>query len=1035
MKPDSGSNQFLAITRAKAKMYEYFVPEDFHITLPDDPARLFVLSIGILGDLAAHFSRGEEVSASVAKNLLFSAHFFDSYLQSRLESNLDPYLLILGATSYYLCDIPGSASVLSKKISYSNLDLNCDGLENLLVWLLNGNYSDESIPISELFGDQLDIVRRQVSEFFLTGTGEVDLFSSCAKLRLLAYQEGTPRQLLLADAIYSVIKRKYENSTWHSLPTYSSLTKEQWLPALTKDGFIKELWPAQHLLGKEGIYRGTSAVVQMPTSAGKTKSTELIIRSAFISGRTQLAVIVAPFRALCHEIKNDLSDAFDGENVDIDELTDVFQMDFNFEEQETNNKILITTPEKLLYILRHTPEIAQGLGLLILDEGHQFDSGIRGVTYELLLTSLRSLLPENCQKVIMSAVIGNADNINSWFNGTDSVVVNGNDLLPTFKSMGFVSWTDTLGQVQYVSDKNIEDKEFFVPRVIQSVALERKTGERKERLFPEKNDGKSISLYLGLKLVQNGGVAIFCGTKGSVSSLQEIATDIYDRNVDLLAPRSYSDRSEVNKLLNLYIKNLGAESISTKCAQLGIFSHDGNTPHGIRLAVEHAMHVGKARFVVCTSTLSQGVNLPIRYLIIDGFYQGAERIKNRDFHNLIGRAGRSGMHTEGSVLFADPLIYDRKRVRRESWKWRQVKNLVDPSNSEPCASNLLSLFDPIHNIEKKQILNVDVLKLLSIYVEDPNEINNLATKLAGKYTNQGFTESSVRKQLEWKTDIIGAIESFLMFNMEDDGESGSFVSPQLVEGTLAHYLANDEQKSQLREIFKVLSVNISNNVANRDQRKLYGRTLYGLWDAKEIESWVNDNLDQLLVTGQDDLIDLFWPLLSSHISNQSFVKSSQLDSMKELLKNWISGLSFEVMFAQINASGAKLIWGSRFRDYQIDHVVDICENGFAYEGILLLGAIIEFVDNLEFEGKQLLIFSLQSFQKRLKYGLPSSESITIHEMGFSDRVISQELAQLLGSFNLRFEAMFELRAKFTEAKELISAYPSYYDEILNRYTP
>jgi len=1032
MKPDTGSNQFLAITRAKAKMYEYFVPENFHITLPDDPARLFILSIGILGDLAARYSREEEVPTSVTKNLLFSAHFFDSYLQSRLEDNLDPYLLILGSTSYYLCDIPGSANVLSKKISYSNLDLNCDGLEYLLVWLLNGNYIDGTILISELFGDLVDTIRRQVSDFFLTGTGEADMFDSCAKLRFRAYQEGTPRQLLLADAVYSVIKRKYENSTWHSLPAYSNLTRDQWFSVLTKNGFIKELWPAQHLLGKEGIYRGTSAVVQMPTSAGKTKSTELIIRSAFISGRTQLAVIVAPFRALCHEIKNDLSDAFDGENVDIDELTDVFQMDFDFEEQQNNNKVLITTPEKLLYILRHTPEIAQSLGLLILDEGHQFDSGIRGVTYELLLTSLRSLLPENCQKVIMSAVIGNADHINSWFNGMNSVVVNGNDLLPTFKSMGFVSWTDTLGQVQYVSDKNIEDKEFFVPRVIQSVALEKKTGERKERLFPEKNDGKTISLYLGLKLVQNGGVAIFCGTKGSVSSLQEIATNIYDRNVDLPAPVSFSDRLEVEKLLNLYAKNLGVESISTKCAQLGIFSHDGNTPHGIRLAVEHAMHVGKARFVICTSTLSQGVNLPIRYLIIDGFYQGAERIKNRDFHNLIGRAGRSGMHTEGSILFADPLIYDRKRVRRENWKWHQVKNLVDPSNSEPCVSNLLSLFDPIQNDEKKQHLNIDVLKLLNIYVDNPDEVNNLAIHLAEKYANQGFTENSVGKQLDWKMSIIGAIESFLMFNMEDD-EDDSFVSPQLVEGTLAYYLANDEQKSQLREIFKVLSTNISNNIADRDLRKIYGRTLYGLWDAKEIESWVNDNLDQLLVTSQDNLVDLLWPLLSSHISNQSFVKSSQPESMKELLKSWINGFSFEVMFAQIGASSTRLIWGSRFRDYQIDHVVDICENGFAYEGILLLGAVIEFIDNLEFEGKQPLIFSLQSFQKRLKYGLPSSESVTIHEMGFSDRVISQEMALILGSFNLRFEAIFELKMRYSEVEALIATYPSYYGQILKRF--
>lgn len=188
MKPDSGSNQFLAITRAKAKMYEYFVPENFHITLPDDPARLFILSIGILGDIAARYSREEEIPPAVIKNLLFSAHFFDAYLQSRLENDLDPYLLILGAASYYLCDIPGSASVLSKKINYSSLNLSCDGLENLLAWLLNGNYTDEPTLNSRMFADLISNIHRQVSTYFLTGTGEDVLFNSCAKLRFQVYQ-------------------------------------------------------------------------------------------------------------------------------------------------------------------------------------------------------------------------------------------------------------------------------------------------------------------------------------------------------------------------------------------------------------------------------------------------------------------------------------------------------------------------------------------------------------------------------------------------------------------------------------------------------------------------------------------------------------------------------------------------------------------------------------------------------------------------------------------------------------------------------
>ena len=90
------------------------------------------------------------------------------------------------------------------------------------------------------------------------------------------------------------------------------------------------------------------------------------------------------------------------------------------------------------------------------------------------------------------------------------------------------------------------------------------------------------------------------------------------------------------------------------------------------------MRQGSIRFVICTSTLAQGVNLPIRYLIVTSVYQGVERIKVRDFHNLIGRAGRAGMHTEGSILFADPNVYDKRYDRDERWRWGQVKELLDP---------------------------------------------------------------------------------------------------------------------------------------------------------------------------------------------------------------------------------------------------------------------------------------------------------------------------------------------------------------------
>lgn len=57
---------------------------------------------------------------------------------------------------------------------------------------------------------------------------------------------------------------------------------------------------------QKGLLRGESSIVQLPTGVGKTRSIELIIRAAFLSERANIAIIVAPLRALCNEITMDM---------------------------------------------------------------------------------------------------------------------------------------------------------------------------------------------------------------------------------------------------------------------------------------------------------------------------------------------------------------------------------------------------------------------------------------------------------------------------------------------------------------------------------------------------------------------------------------------------------------------------------------------------------------------------------------------------------------------------------------------------------
>ena len=698
MKPENQSRQLLGITRSKAKMYEYSVSEENHIRISQNPARLFRLTIGILGDVSVNLNAetlNDTQMEERQEQLRFSAQFFDAYLQSRLDETIDYYLLLLGAASYYLCALPGSAAVLIKRVGNEQPDLECLHLEELLLWLLRGNFL-ASLNVSDgLYSQYINQISERIVEYFRVGGNTDILLTSIRNLRSAAYSYGTSRQLLIADIISALVQKRYENSARNSLPVYTGIPVERWVDILQKPSFIQELWPAQHLLGKRDIFRGKSATIQMPTSAGKTKSIEIIIRSAFLSGRADVAVIVAPFRSLCNEIKANLWEAFINESVAIDDPSDAYQQDFDIEQFLTlgvRKKILVITPEKLTYLLRHHPELGKNIGLLIYDEGHQFDNDIRGVTYELLLSSLKAMIPREAQSVLISAVISNAAAIGEWLNGKENEIVTGYNLTPTYRTVAFASWEEQLGWLKFVNEGDPDVEEFFVPRIIEQQQLNRKPRERNRRVFPDKSNGSSIALYLGIKLIPNGNVALFCGRKASVIRLCEELIDVYERGLQYLQPIEFSTQEEVKKLYFLHEAHLGTSNPITQSAKMGVFTHSRNTPEGLRFAIEYAMHEDLIKFVICTSTLAQGVNLPIRYLIVTSIYQAGEKIKIRDFHNLAGRTGRSGMHTEGTVLFADPDIYDRRNSYSERWK--QIKELLDPDKSEPCASTLLSIFDP-----------------------------------------------------------------------------------------------------------------------------------------------------------------------------------------------------------------------------------------------------------------------------------------------------------------------------------------------------
>jgi POLQ-like helicase len=1041
MKPNQRSETLLGVTRSKAKMYEYGIAAEYHIEVRGEPAQLFTLALASLGDLAARVNTSPDATAtpdfpSLRDDLRFTAHFLDAFREAKFDQALDPYTLLLGSAAYYLCDLPGSAAVLARRLPTPLPDLGGSGLEALMAWLLRGQYSDPLDAPEGHFHSSILALATWLREYSAHGSDEAGITGITTLLRKRAYDNGTARQLLFADVVSALARRRRDSSAWYSLPKYSHNSTDVWRSTLQKDTFIRELWPAQRLLGEAGLLRGKSGIVQMPTSAGKTRATDLIIRSEFLANRTDLAVIVAPFRALCHEIRESLIRAFRNEPVTIDEFSDVSQGDFDIQAVLHGKHILVLTPEKLVYILRHNPELAPKIGLLIYDEGHQFDNGIRGVTFELLVTSLKTLIPATAQTILVSAVIQNADAINQWLNGADAVVVVAKDLGPTYRSIAFASWTTSLGRLQFVAANNPEKTEFFVPRLLEQFELTRKPRERSPRIFPEKTDGGAIALYLGLKLVPSGSVAVFCGTKLTAAAVCELAVDCFDRGLQMSRPVELSDHDEVQRLCTLHEQNLGQAASVTIAAKLGIFAHHGNMPHGLRLAIEHAMKEGLIRFVVCTSTLAQGVNLPIRYLIVSSTNQGADQIKVRDFHNLIGRAGRSGMHTEGTILFANPEVFDNRQATsgRDAGRWQRAKHLLDPANAEPCASTLLSVLDPLSSDDRRVMWALDPVRVARAYVKADFDVDRFVGELAQEVPGTRFSGEGIARQVRSKLRVLEAVESYLMtyWDSSDDGQKTERVDG-LARRTLAYYLAGDEiGRRSIVALFQILAQNLDVRLPQTEKRQVFGRTLFGVGDVTAIETWVSENRDQI---GQcetaDDQLRVIWPLFSRFIRNDNFRKCNPPEILAEFTRGWLSGQPFHQLLALLSTAEVRFGTGKGSRHVRLDHVVELCENALGFDGMLVVGAIAEIVENQP-AGDQRAADNLRSLQKRLKYGLSTATEIAVFELGLSDRVIAIEVAKLIGLAPSRGTAARGIRRNSEQVRTTMQRYPVYYQRILRR---
>lgn len=1004
------SKYMMKYQKAKAKLVEYNTPvEEYpHFTLNSN--ELSLPTTYVISKYAEAIIENNEADISEFEPLLSqSAQYYDAAFNSQDRQNYDVDFLLSGASAYFLSNNFGSSKVLIAKL-FSTFNENNKTPQLLLLNIYSYLLLQKQLSYIKIT-DTFSKINNAFLDCFEKGTDASVLKAHLTDYRNEIYNNDNPDEVFFVDILIASIYKAIENSSWILLPKHSDVCIEEWEHYLKTKSALKMLWPAQRLVAEKGILRGENAIVQLPTGVGKTKSIELIIRAAFLAGRADTAMVIAPLRALCNEITNDMHKAF-RDVASVNQFSDVLQNDFlALFGANTTKQILICTPEKLSYIMHHQPEILDAIDLFLFDEGHMFDDGGRGVTYELLVTHIRNELTDNQQLVLLSAVLPNANEIKEWLFQEEGVLASDPNILSTPKSIGFVSEQSDIHF--YTDDPYNED--YYIPRVLQVCELKKRPRERNPRYFPDLSSSNDIAIYNAMKLCHNGGVAIYIGQQRSMKTVFNRLIELKERGLDLSVFTSTANIEELNKIKKLLEEYYGSEHYYTKACAFGVLPHSSNIPNGIKLAVENAVKKGCVSCVVCTSTLAQGVNIPIKYLLVTSVHVGQELIKVRNFQNLIGRTARSGIYTEGSIIITDPKIYDQQGTYRGKYVWRDCVSLFDPKSSEKCSSSILSLVKNLVVDYETVYRGTSIAKHILDNFDNPDCFINLAKIINKAYltAKPSRTQNNIFSEMLFKQEVLFQIENYLClaFACNSTEQTNQEIALNICENTLAYTLASDEEKELIKKFFIKIEEKLQNYTTEQLRNYSYG--MLGVDLSSKIEEWIVEKELIEKVFSEEDLLSMIVDLF---LQNETC-------KLKENL--------YEICYLWIN--GKTPIEISTETDCDISDIDDVCNKIISYRLNILIGNICDLINIPEDDDTKVNPYEiLNILQNKIKYGVSSQTAISICEKIFNDRVLAEAISEIVQSNTVDTDNILSIiKAYKDNVFALLDEYPEYFYDRLN----
>src|SRR5881409_4053505 len=376
------------------------------------------------------------------------------------------------------------------------------------------------------------------------------------------------------------------------------------------------------------IAAGQSVIVSAPTGAGKTLVAEFAIQAALETGKR--IAYTTPLKALSNQKFNDFTRAFGADAVGI--LTGDVKVN-------PHGRVLVMTTE-ILRNMFYGGGLAE-LGWVVLDECHYMGDEGRGTVWEEIIVNA----PPDVRLVALSATVANVKEIADWISIVHRPIVpiyHPHRPVPLSYVIadlaGEIHEVDRVrsGRARVVGDepRGPDDRgRWYTRRVVHPTVLIEALEAR----------GWLPTIYFIFSRV------------GCERAMQDVLTE----GKSLLgAPQQREVDTAIGELIRE--SPTVAESVLNQSVfealRLGIGLHHAGILPSLKRLIELLFERGLCKVVFATETMSLGIHMPARSVVLQGLTKRTDRgfrsLSHNDLTQMAGRAGRRGTDPEGTCVIA-----------------------------------------------------------------------------------------------------------------------------------------------------------------------------------------------------------------------------------------------------------------------------------------------------------------------------------------------------------------------------------------------